>query len=1133
MVAEYLSSLHNIALFISRPKPIKKSRTEKAKKTDTTTEKKRETPVFILPKQSGQICLPIESHSVELQTELARSQFTISKPSLPLSCQAVQTSCQSVPGDVQTAANHTVPHFQCPSEKISMGIQTIVLVPPSEQSGSQIQTTDRVGKSSITNAAKAPKVKINKSTQKSPFKKRLRLNVMKLSSSSQTSSPSHLKKPDLGVKTASSPFTTSSPNFWDTNVLTPLETDEEKSKPPRLKQQPELDSSVEEFLTSMSTQTDLSCLLNQLLPDPQKHDSPGLPNLHGSHTQTSFNECHQFIPQGSQNPLNNILQNENLSFPALEQQIDNHKLQKSNQMFVPMSNNFENKSIQTKMNGSKSIHSQTSSDLPCHKQAIPNLEEALDYGQNKLCDSNNYFIPFGYQQENTHWGQSVDLNLLSNQHRANQTLQVKSTTKTIMCDKVQSSICSGSQTIALTDNHEHDPVFPERILKSSAVQTQPGTIEKATIVATREDEDTQTFNDFAWDMGTQTFDNIMWEMGTQTVADLVMEIGTQTLADFTPSKTVNTEALDIGTQTITDIAVLQRDDNLMLEKQTAAHRNRETLEEPMEDQSLEIGTHAIANIRLGIVENQGLKREPQLKAGTITSQSLTYPGLQIGTQAKNDSTVSHETAAMRWETASKPVDILKMHDMVTQIREETLETEKRVTADISDETNFQAFKCLHMETGAQTMPLSQTSDYLIVDMEAEATPLPAVNDASLEIRTQTMADIRSLPIEDHLGLDMGTQTIADLTYSSTMDNVSLDIGTQTMAGIPSLTTQDNLGLDMEMQTMADTSHMSKLNSLFLEMGTQTIENIPTLSTLDTIGLEMETQTIADVTCIPNVDNLCLEMGTQTLGKPISHFSTTQYFGLETATQTGNDVVLDMETQTATDMANLHSINDIDMIIGTQTVSDDAWRTVQQIDDGRDPQMRTQSMADFTALQAESCPNFEIGTQTMVDITALQVGDSPNFETGMQTMADMTALQFGNGPNFEMGTQTMADVTVLNGPNFEMGTQTMADLTALQFGDEEDLLEFLTRETQTQTGDDLLEFLTRETQTQTPTTTETCGDERAVQTEDLLEFFTTATQTQVMEVFSHSTSMNHVQVGTGDDLLEFLTRESETQTQANL
>ena len=1192
----------------------------------TGTEGKKETPIYILPEQSNQIQLPTKLQSVQLQTDLTHKASFIVPNSQPI-CQAVQTSCQPLHSeDVKTVSVQTCSGFQKPlcitaqsaGEKISMGIQAIVLVPPLppvQPCVAETQTVEFAVNSIVPKTR--PVAKMSKGTQKSPIKNvRKRRNVTKSSSSSQTHQSPRPKKPLLPLKTVQHERPAASfgtPELWNVNILSPPHAYEEKKEPEH--SSADFASSMEEILNSMSTQTDLSCLLDQLLPVTQHHSQTEMLELHNSQTQTLMDGCTQIGSDGIHNSDRRILQSDSSSFPLYQQHdeittmqtssqtcpqefqdqatwtaaervlsshtqtpsVDKYSLSvsaysrqsKETQYCSSKINVFQNQIIQTEafqnfgmgyqeqttqtQPNFHSIHSQTSQidkhTLPAPELITANQENTLDMHSSDVL--NTRLLAFDYEEQNMETTDVFGLNSLSCQGSVNQKSHycsgMKNTaTATSAHNQTQTS---NSGFTSVQQNHisclsTDNSMFMSQIRDYPAKANVNSRFSQTSAPLTEQPDNAMHSGlDLFLDMNVEDVKNT--EMPERRLTESLSSILLGALNDpchsdtsltsqdqgldsmssgsYTASQTINfDEGMSRGLERIqyqNDTLSTQRQgksvagqtepENFELIAATDEF-DRETAWRAQNDPALNIGTQTLEDFVFeagtqtiadtassqttddeGLVMRMqniaGMSWESSLEMGTSAinaPHTLHYLGLEMGTQTVSD---------LSWKTASQTDVSLEMG---TQSRPDT--TAPHSTIEMSWQTVSQTENSQDSEAGTQTLAemVSQIGDDCNFEMQRQTLTWEAssqmINDIGLEMGTQTTDDAPALQRLEDMGLDIGTQSLADCSWATsqqTIDGFGLEMGTQTMTNISILQTNDDLGSEMGTQTMTDFSALQSESDLSLDVGAQQMARVNWDTALP--GSEMGTQTMTDFSALQSESDLSLDVGAQ------------QMAGVNWDTALPGS---EMGTQTMTDFSALQSENDLSLDVGAQQMAGVNWDT--------------------------ALPGSEIGTQTMGAVTwetSQQTADDLSLEMGTQTSADMmTTMEVVDDLGLDMGTQTLHQMIT--------DSHTQTDQTRQWYDDvvtqtEEDLLEFLTRETQsTQTGDDLLEFLTRESQTQT----NLCGDERAVQTgDDLLEFFTAATQTQVMEAFNTSAAtMNHIGVETGDDLLEFLTRETETQTQTH-
>ncbi|GFO02945.1 Atm interactor [Plakobranchus ocellatus] len=291
---------HTRPVFIPKPKPTKKTKIceTKVKKADPKSQNEKRTPAFILPKQLNQVLvpLPVQSQSVELQTDITGAQYLISEPCKPVS-QAVQTASGTAKSvSIQTNSGlklmSGIPN-ESSSKKMSLGIQTVLFVPPSaplQSCVAQTQTLESILQPSVM-ATQNPTVKKNKGFQKDLKKSKKPKNVVKLSSGSQTNHCSTVGKQHLfqnSSQLSASEELLMKSELWNTELISPpnskciikKETQDEHN-------QMEFDASMDDLFNSMSTQTELSYLLDELLTPSPPLSSALMPQMQNSHTQTS------------------------------------------------------------------------------------------------------------------------------------------------------------------------------------------------------------------------------------------------------------------------------------------------------------------------------------------------------------------------------------------------------------------------------------------------------------------------------------------------------------------------------------------------------------------------------------------------------------------------------------------------------------------------------------------------------------------------------------------------------------------------------------------------------------------------------------------------------------------------------
>ena len=1089
-------------MFIFRPKPVKKPRVTQAKKTNPKNEKKKETPVFILPKQSSQIILPLQSQNVELQTELTGVQFMISKRNQPV-CQGVQTSFQPLSDSVksvsvQTASNfqESLPaSFQCPSEKISMGIQTILLaspLPPVQSCVAEIQTNEYTGKSSIATST-VPILKINKCTQKSPFKKQKKQTVIKSSSSSQTNSSAVSKKSHLLENTALLPcsINTKIPMFHKTsglqniNLLTSPNIERKKSEFEL--SETEFVPSMDEFEISMPTQTDFNCMLGQHLPESQQHYPSGLPKLHrihDSHTQTSGHESFELVPHGSKNydmqskhtqfckSKINQFQNKDIQAFRMDYQEQKTQTQPNNlssaQSQTIQIDSHKNKNVQTlrleyqEQNTQTQPHNLSSIQPPTTEidRHFPSARQDQEEIFANLGRLNRSLISLEDEEKNIQ--QFIDPKSLLSKCRATQTQGRNLTTDVMRCGETQTSSFSYkpiSSSASLTDqlgcalnnslNFSQD--MDEEVVNIEKMPVNRSTEPLSSILLEALNDSCQAYSQ---ELDLDSFNENAYAISPRINFDHVMNRA---------SDRYHQEKDAIFTQSKCKPIIGQNQSAAYgMEGMTSTDKFcGNGLLETINDFAWDTGTQTFDNLmwEMGTqtIEDLVMEMGTQTITDFSSSQMVDVRGLDIGTQT---------VANMKdWHSVEDLGLLMETQAMASGNWELTKQT-----------VNGQA-----LEMGTQTM----------TNMSLEIG-----NNYGEEMNQHAIDHILVPQTENFSGLEMRTQTVdknttSSLTVGMNCDDLNLKAETQKSTDTIVWRTGDDNNSEMGIQTMADvnwTKDSLTANDLGQEMGTQTM-TVTSTQTANRMVLEMRNQTLEDMTALKTIDELGLDMGTQT--------------------------VVNMTTE--------HSADNLGFGVESQTMSNGTRKTTPQTMGGLDLDMGLQTMTGITTLQTADNKGPQMGAQMKGILSNLQVGDCVGYEMGTQTIADKETLQVVDDLGLEIGTQTLEQ--------YIRDSHTQTDLTRNWYDDvtqtEEDLLEFLTRETQTQTGDDLLEFLTRETQTQISH----FGDERSVQTEEnLLEFFTTATQTQVIEAFSTQASMNNIGVETEEDLLEFLTKETETQTQ---
>ncbi|XP_055892478.1 ATM interactor-like [Biomphalaria glabrata] len=420
----------------------------------------QKSPAFILPKPLPVVLtIPALNHcSLEIQTESIAAQFYVSKMSSQHSVsQSVQTN--SISTSTKTAGIQT----NAQTRTLSIALQTMGTKPAENVCAVQTQTGDSILQGAMM-VASIPVLKLSKSTQKSGSKR--------------TRERKPKNKPRQSQGTIA--------NF-----------DSASSKVTKAR---EKKSELEDYVGSMATQTNLSCIPQDLLSQ-----------FTDCHTQT--NTYSYLISQRQVNrPTDQVTQTKmyDSSMDQVTQTANNISfLEKNGVGHVP----FQDIQTQTVQELSDMEESCRESVLTPDQLLMSLLEES---SQNTLPS------PDCIQNNETHRSVSIIEPELTTAH-----------------------INENSQPITSDDNLEVLSPYDQTNLLSqllNSVQWESSAALSSSCYANNAvSMETQTFESLAMDSMTQTIEDLAWDIGTQTVEDIVSDTMTQTGDDLLEYLTSDTQ----------------------------------------------------------------------------------------------------------------------------------------------------------------------------------------------------------------------------------------------------------------------------------------------------------------------------------------------------------------------------------------------------------------------------------------------------------------------------------------------------------------------------------------------------------------------------------------------------------------